>query len=489
MGTTILNNGTVSGDIDVSHNWGEQTALEAGIGQHYFPDTEEIAYSTGDKFVRNLATRNTPLRVLLIGDSRTVATGDYVTPEAVSTLDPIDVDYPVSGIGYAYMNTNFFGVAAHYPMARLAKVLHVTGSTIQALLDRDITGLTGKGFIDILNQNDIDAVIVRIGTNSLPNTVNESTYLTTVYEPMQELVRRCAQLGIYTIISGEPGRAYTADSAAIQAIKQTYLLRYNAELKQYIFDINSKNIDFLDLSRMHDAAGVPLPGMLFDGLHDTGFGGLIRGEEESKLLNIRYGRSARKSYKGANKSLALFDPYMLTVNTVAEGDVAAGVTISGQTGCTIANCAVVTRNGITYQSAEFTLTGGVTVAAQLRFLILHTDIAWGVNDTIAAEMDIIVEPLTGNLPKMSNIEVTVEMAKTGAGTRMVQNVCSSITSEVPSIQFHGVVPKFNTKVDYTGASGTTTRLKVIINMESVDAVAGKVIRMLVANPSLVLNPT
>jgi hypothetical protein len=81
------------------------------------------------------------------------------------------------------------------------------------------------------------------------------------------------------------------------------------------------------------------------------------------------------------------------------------------------------------------------------------------------------------------------MAKTGAGTRVVQNVCSSIVSEVPSIQFHGVVPKFNTKVDYTGASGTTTRLKVIINMESVDAVAGKVIRMLVANPSLVLNPT
>lgn len=37
--------------IDDAHNWGEQTAEEAGKGLHYFNNTDEIAYSNGEKWL------------------------------------------------------------------------------------------------------------------------------------------------------------------------------------------------------------------------------------------------------------------------------------------------------------------------------------------------------------------------------------------------------------------------------------------------------
>ena len=422
------------------------------------------------------AQRTAPLYVTTFGDS----TANIGTATDYRESVPV---FPASGATQNSFGITRLAAVNYYPRLVVAGNCGISGETTKQMLARDTLAYSTarRALVDILISQP-DVVFYRGGSiNDIQNTVNNTNVSTTAAEVVGRhlsIVSKMVSMGLTVIDTGIFG--YGVGSAAVSATPDAVracLLLINAAVKSGVAQYGRK-VTFLETSGLtHDGTGLFLPGITYDGLHLTPYGGEVHGAAEAAVLTRLFGPSAGRGYSGQ----LLWGDNFSTTSAVAAGVRPTGWATAG-TGCTITaeGVGVVDGYWAYYVDATITAASGLIYAyAQLPVATLGVlanerigcDAAIGAASTSGCELTSKYHRVT--LYDPTNTKRYISEVTSGAEV-LAPATPTFLNVRHPPIKFPSDLATF---------AGTSTRLEIAVNFGA--GQVGKHLRLYLTPPKIV----
>jgi len=436
--------------VDSSHNWGEQTAVEAGKGMHWFDNIKSFGYSDGEYIeLPHKPIRKEPIRIGLFGDS-TATTGTYTVNDNCEVIDYV---FPASGTTSSSVTSSRYMTFLNYPAVMLCRNAGIANQTTSDMLARDnlVASATRKAATDLANAN-LDCIIFRGGSiNNFGEGIFTQQEIDDRVDLHKQVLARLRATGAAIIDEGIAGYLLAPGTTA-QMGKLAAIQIFNAAIKDYIRSLNDPTVIFLNPVGVTCAeSGIWLPGLSSDGVHCEPRGQYELSKAEKLALTELFGPSAKIRYPGTNLS-----PNPMLANTAADGagrgTVATGFSFPADSvKRKFTNLSVDMLDDVPMQSGTYTPLGVDTQTGIITLPLALSDLNITSGDIIGVEFDIWVRKVDGTpLPNGSTLNCIFSLRKTGNGT--IQNTPYSLITQGDMPEFKGHVVLNKLKINEDQAS-------------------------------------